>query len=124
MAIRTDAGSPLGGLPAGTGGGPTSPGPADVTRLPIVENLKGVVTFVLRSSKRIAVSAVGFALVLIGLIMFVTPGPGILVLIAGLAVLATEYAWARRALDSAKDRAARAKDAVTKKRWRRPPTTR
>ena len=83
-----------------------------------MDGLKNVVAFVLRSSKRIAVSVVGFALVLVGLVMFVTPGPGILVLIAGLAVLATEYAWARRALDSAKHRAARAKDAVTKRRRR------
>jgi hypothetical protein len=37
--------------------------------------------------------------------MMVTPGPGILVIIAGLAVLATEYAWAQRTLERTKERA-------------------
>lgn len=83
-----------------------------------MQNLKHVATFVLRSSKRVAVSVVGFALVAVGLVMLVTPGPGIVVVIAGLAVLATEYAWAQRALTSAKDRASRTKDKVIRRRNR------
>ena len=35
--------------------------------------------------------------------MLVLPGPGILVIIAGLAILATEYVWAERLLRMAKD---------------------
>lgn len=58
-----------------------------------------VVRFIRRSSKRIAVSVVGGALVLAGLAMLVLPGPGILVVVAGFAVLGTEYAWAAHALD-------------------------
>lgn len=54
--------------------------------------------------RRIAVTVVGFALVVVGLVMLVLPGPGLLAIVAGLAVLATEYAWARRALDEAKRR--------------------
>jgi hypothetical protein len=34
--------------------------------------------------------------------MLVTPGPGIVVILIGLAILATEWAWAERALDRAK----------------------
>lgn len=34
--------------------------------------------------------------VLIGVAMIVLPGPAIVVIPAGLAILATEYAWARR----------------------------
>jgi hypothetical protein len=34
--------------------------------------------------------------------MMVTPGPGVLAIIAGLAILATEWAWAERMLDRAK----------------------
>lgn len=61
-----------------------------------------VVRFALRSSKRVAVSVVGAVLVLGGLAMLVLPGPGLLVVVAGFAVLGTEYAWAARALDRTK----------------------
>jgi uncharacterized protein (TIGR02611 family) len=58
-----------------------------------------------RSGKRIAVFAVGAALVVAGLAMVVLPGPGLLVIIAGLAVLATEFAWAEHLLDRARTEA-------------------
>lgn len=41
----------------------------------------------------------GAALILAGVALLVLPGPGLLVIVAGLALLATEYAWARRRLD-------------------------
>ena len=69
-----------------------------------------VIRFILRSSKRIAVSIVGGALVLGGLAMLVLPGPGILVVAVGFAVLGTEYAWAAAALEHTKRHAARAGD--------------
>ena len=62
-----------------------------------------VFRFILRSSKRIAVSVVGGVLVLGGLAMLVLPGPGILVIALGFAVLATEYAWAATALERSKE---------------------
>jgi uncharacterized protein (TIGR02611 family) len=65
---------------------------------------------IVRSTKRIVVFVVGVALVLAGLAMFVLPGPGILVVILGLAVLATEFVWAERVLDRAKEQASKAKD--------------
>ncbi|HEX3082534.1 MAG TPA: PGPGW domain-containing protein [Candidatus Saccharimonadia bacterium] len=40
-------------------------------------------------------TVVGAALALAGLIMLVTPGPGLLTIVAGVAVWATEYRWAR-----------------------------
>lgn len=86
-----------------------------------VENFKAVVRFILRNSKRVAVSIVGFVLLAAGLVMLIAPGPGFLLIILGLGVLGTEYAWARRALSKAKGKAAQAKDAVTRKRRR--PTT-
>lgn len=67
-----------------------------------------VVRFVARSSKRVAVSVVGAALVLAGLAMLVLPGPGILVVAVGFAVLGTEYAWAAAALDRTRTTAQRA----------------
>ena len=68
--------------------------------------------FIARNGKRIAVSVIGAVLLLAGLIMMVLPGPGILVIIAGLAVLATEYVWAQRALNFAKEKAEQAKNKV------------
>lgn len=81
-----------------------------------VADLKHVVAWVGRSGKRIAISLVGFGLVTAGLILLALPGPGILVIIAGLAILATEYAWARRALDETKRRAANAKHRMFRRR--------
>jgi len=64
--------------------------------------LSQIVRFIGRSGKRIAVTVVGFAVLIAGMVMMVTPGPGVLVIVAGLAILASEWAWAERALDKAK----------------------
>jgi uncharacterized protein (TIGR02611 family) len=50
----------------------------------------------LRLAKKIAVASVGASVVLVGIVMIVTPGPAIVVIPAGLAILAVEFAWARR----------------------------
>lgn len=65
-----------------------------------------------RAARRTAVATAGGALLLVGAAMLVLPGPGLLVVTAGLAVLATEFAWARRRLDQAKQ-AARTSRAAT-----------
>lgn len=75
--------------------------------------LSAIVRFIGRSGKRIGVTIAGFIVLLAGLVMMVTPGPGILAIIAGLAILATEYAWAEHMLDKAKDKAGRAAKAAT-----------
>ncbi|HEV3402520.1 MAG TPA: PGPGW domain-containing protein [Acidimicrobiales bacterium] len=61
-----------------------------------------VIRFIGRSSKRVAVTALGAVLVLGGLVLLVLPGPGFLVVILGFAVLGTEYAWAAAALQRTK----------------------
>ena len=48
-----------------------------------------------RTARRIAVLTVGSTVVLLGIIMLVTPGPGLLVIPIGLAILGAEFAWAR-----------------------------
>ena len=70
-----------------------------------------------RSTKRIAVLVAGLVLVVAGVVMLVLPGPGLLVIIAGLAVLATEFAWAEHLLDRAKEQAARTAERA-KRSWR------
>jgi uncharacterized protein (TIGR02611 family) len=41
----------------------------------------------------------GFALLVLGILMLVTPGPGWLAIAGGIGLLATEFAWSRRLLD-------------------------
>jgi uncharacterized protein (TIGR02611 family) len=69
-----------------------------------------------RNSKRVAITIVGFVLIIGGSLLLVLPGPGMLVIIAGLAVLGTEYMWARRALEMAKQKAREAADKVRRRR--------
>ena len=62
--------------------------------------------------KRFAVTIVGAALLLLGGAMMVLPGPGILVIVGGLALLATEYVWARRMLKTAQAQAEKVQEAA------------
>lgn len=80
-----------------------------------------VLRTVARNARRVAVSIVGFTLVALGLILLALPGPGVALLVAGLAVLATEYVWAQRALNVAKRAAATARDRALRRR--RPETS-
>jgi uncharacterized protein (TIGR02611 family) len=52
--------------------------------------------------KRVIVSVVGATVLLIGIALLVLPGPAFIVIPVGLAILATEYAWARRWLKKAR----------------------
>lgn len=62
---------------------------------------------------RIAFAVVGFLVCIAGVVMLVTPGPGILVIIVGLTMLALEFVWAERWLERLVIRAERAVDQVT-----------
>ncbi len=52
----------------------------------------------LRAARRLVVAVIGLTVVLMGVVMLVTPGPAMLVIPAGLMILATEFAWARHLL--------------------------
>jgi uncharacterized protein (TIGR02611 family) len=54
---------------------------------------------------RVVATALGVAIVLGGIVMLPLPGPGWAVIFLGLAVLATEYAWAHRLLVFTRDKA-------------------
>ena len=55
---------------------------------------------------------VGFTLLIAGIVMLVTPGPGWLVILLGLGLLAAEFVWARRLMDRIKRESDRVRDAV------------
>jgi hypothetical protein len=52
----------------------------------------------IRKIRKLVVLVVGGTVLLIGVLMIIGPGPATLVIPAGLAILAIEFAWARRLL--------------------------
>jgi uncharacterized protein (TIGR02611 family) len=54
-------------------------------------------------TKRVGIAIIGGTVVLFGIVLIVFPGPAFIVIPAGLAILATEFAWAARWLDKAKE---------------------
>jgi uncharacterized protein (TIGR02611 family) len=67
---------------------------------------------------RVGVTVVGVAVIIGGVILLPLPGPGWLIIFAGLGILATEYEWAQRLLGYARDRLRRWTDWVKRQpRW-------
>jgi uncharacterized protein (TIGR02611 family) len=64
----------------------------------------------LQQTKRFLKILFGFTLLVLGVVMIVTPGPGWLVIALALGVLAAEFVWARQLLDHMKERGDRLKD--------------
>lgn len=66
-------------------------------RTRFLEGLVFVKTFHLtyKIARRIAIAVVGSTVLLIGIVMIVAPGPAIVVIPIGLAILSIEFAWAR-----------------------------
>jgi tellurite resistance protein TerC len=79
---------------------------------PLVDDLERLATVGWRQGRRIVVLIVGSTVLLLGAAMLVLPGPGILVSIGGLAILAAEFMWARRWLNKVKESVERAKRAT------------
>ncbi len=59
----------------------------------------------LRHARKIVVAIVGTSVVLIGIALLVLPGPAFIVIPVGLAILATEFAWAARWLHAIRESA-------------------
>lgn len=63
--------------------------------------------------RRIFLIIAGFTLLLAGLAMLVTPGPGLPVIFLGLGLLAAEFVWARRLMERIKHESGRVVDRFT-----------
>lgn len=50
---------------------------------------------VVKTARKVVIFIIGSTIVLIGIIMIVAPGPAVIVIPAGLAVLGTEFLWAK-----------------------------
>jgi hypothetical protein len=66
---------------------------------------------------RIFIGVIGGLITIIGTVFLFAPGPGLLVLLAGLGILASEFAWASRAILKTKTIAAHAADKVGMPLW-------
>lgn len=79
----------------------------DSVGAPLLNNqdLAGLALYTLRQAKRAIVIVIGFTLLVIGVALIFLPGPAFLVIPAGLAILATEFVWARRLLRRVKAQA-------------------
>lgn len=60
-----------------------------------------------RLAKRIVVVVIGSTVTLIGVALIVLPGPAFIVIPIGLSILATEFLWAKRWLEKARQVATR-----------------
>ncbi len=74
--------------------------------------------------KKFFIALMGGTVVLIGVAMIILPGPGLLVIAGGLAILATEFIWAKRAMRNAKGAVAKARRKSGFKEWLRRRRTR
>jgi tellurite resistance protein TerC len=79
---------------------------------PLVDDLESLATLTYREARRVAILTLGMTIVILGLIMLVTPGPGMLMIILGLAVLGAEFAWARTWLNRMREMAGDVGDRV------------
>jgi uncharacterized protein (TIGR02611 family) len=55
------------------------------------------------NARKLVVLIIGATIILVGIALLVLPGPGTVVIILGLALLGTEFVWARRLLKRVKE---------------------
>lgn len=72
--------------------------------------------------RKLVIAVTGGTVLLIGIAMIALPGPAVVVIPAGLAILATEFLWARRMLQKGKSAVTHARRKIVwPSFWRRKP---
>jgi len=69
--------------------------------------MRGLIDHTYKQVRRAVVAVIGGTVVLAGVVMLVTPGPAFIVIPVGLAILASEFVWARRILHQVRERLSR-----------------
>lgn len=69
-----------------------------ITAREISDDINAIVGTVIRNGRKILITVIGITLILAGVAMMVLPGPATVVIPLGLALLSTEYIWAKRLL--------------------------
>ncbi len=70
-------------------------GCAREVRPPVIRQL---IDLSVRQARRLVIAVIGTTVLLLGIALIVLPGPAFIVIPVGLAILAVEFAWARRLL--------------------------
>jgi uncharacterized protein (TIGR02611 family) len=70
-----------------------------------------------RLARRVVITVVGIAILAVGGVLLVAPGPGFLVIALGLFTLGLEYDWARRRLEYVRGKVADLAEAAVAKPW-------
>lgn len=71
-----------------------------------------IVLKTLHHTRRYLRICAGFTLLALGVVLVISPGPGWLVMLLGLGLLAVDFAWARRLLDRMKQQGVRLRNLV------------
>jgi len=71
----------------------------------------------LNTAYRIVVGILGTLIIVGGIVLLPLPGPGWLIIFVGLGILASEFGWARRLLDYAKEKVGAWTDWVKEQNW-------
>jgi uncharacterized protein (TIGR02611 family) len=76
----------------------------------------------MKAVRRLVIAVIGSTVILLGIVLSLplVPGPGFVAILAGLAILATEFVWARTLLRKVRERVRSTVDAV-KSRGATPP---
>jgi len=69
---------------------------------PMLDNFGRLYQITYTGFRRIIITLIGVSVLIVGIIFIVTPGPAIIVIPAGLAILASEFVWARILLKKVK----------------------
>jgi len=85
----------------------TRPRATEGQEKPVVTFFGRIFITTLRQARRLIVTVIGFTVLLIGVAMLVLPGPAVVVIPIGLAILATEFVWAERLLQRMKQTASK-----------------
>jgi len=88
---------------------PPAPIAGEVVALGPDGEMVAKVTPPLVAARKIAVGVVGFAVLVLGVALIVLPGPAVVVIPLGLAILAREFSWAHKLLGEIKQRLRRLK---------------
>lgn len=82
---------------------------------PFAEGLANFSKLTLRQAKKLIVFVIGGTILLFGIILLFTPGPALLVIPIGLAILGREFVWAKNLYDKMKEQGNKVMDTVRRK---------
>lgn len=72
-------------------------------------------TKTVKVARKIGVLVVGLPIFVIGVILVPLPGPGLLIMFAGLFIISLEFDWAKKHVDAIRDKLIAMKDLAQKK---------